>query len=178
MRRRASMGPGQSTGFFSITIPMTSPAIFFSLVINMISSFGGVALLDRGTVLQPESFPDGILHCFSNVFSHEPGICQCVGLDHVHCGYGYYGASCSAQPVIGFISLRKATMKKSKNPFRRQSSTLTLRTWEFTGTALLTLFIWLFLLVFLSPLSYMVVTSLGLQMNSVTGQHRFIRLSA
>jgi multiple sugar transport system permease protein len=51
-------------------------------------------------------------------------------------------------------------MKNTKNPFRRQSSTLTLRVWEFTGTALLTLFIWLFLLVFLSPLSYMVVTSL------------------
>jgi ABC-type sugar transport system permease subunit len=27
---------------------MISPAVFFSLVINMISSFGGVALLDRG----------------------------------------------------------------------------------------------------------------------------------
>ncbi len=49
---------------------------------------------------------------------------------------------------------------KSKSSLRRQSSTLTLRTWEFTGTALLTLFIWIFLLVFLSPLSYMVVTSL------------------
>ena len=49
---------------------------------------------------------------------------------------------------------------KSKPSLRRQSSTLTLRAWEFTGTALLTLFIWIFLLVFLSPLSYMVVTSL------------------
>ena len=51
-------------------------------------------------------------------------------------------------------------MKRSRNPLRSQFSTLTLRTWEFTGTALLTLFIWLFLIVFLSPLSYMVVTSL------------------
>ena len=51
-------------------------------------------------------------------------------------------------------------MKKTTNSLRRQSSTLTLRSWEFTGTALLTLFIWIFLLVFLSPLSYMVVTSL------------------
>jgi multiple sugar transport system permease protein len=51
-------------------------------------------------------------------------------------------------------------MKKSKNPLRRQSSTLTLRAWEFTGTALLTLFIWILLLVFISPLSYMLVTSL------------------
>jgi multiple sugar transport system permease protein len=51
-------------------------------------------------------------------------------------------------------------MKKFKQLLRGQSSTLTLRTWDFTGTALLTLFIWIFLLVFLSPLSYMVVTSL------------------
>ena len=50
-------------------------------------------------------------------------------------------------------------MKRSKNIFRKQSSTLTLRAWEFTGTALLTLFIWIFLLVFISPLSYMLVTS-------------------
>jgi multiple sugar transport system permease protein len=41
-------GAGPINRFFSITIPMISPAIFFSLVINMISSFGGVALLDRG----------------------------------------------------------------------------------------------------------------------------------
>jgi ABC-type sugar transport system permease subunit len=41
-------GAGPINRFFSITIPMASPAIFFSLVINMISSFGGVALLDRG----------------------------------------------------------------------------------------------------------------------------------
>ena len=41
-------GAGPINRFFSITIPMSSPAIFFSLVINMISAFGGVALLDRG----------------------------------------------------------------------------------------------------------------------------------
>jgi multiple sugar transport system permease protein len=41
-------GAGPVNRFFSITIPMISPAIFFTLVINMISSFGGVALLDRG----------------------------------------------------------------------------------------------------------------------------------
>lgn len=53
-------------------------------------------------------------------------------------------------------------MKKSKNPRRSYSSTLTLRLWEFSGTALLTLFIWIFLLILLSPLSYMLVTSLEL----------------
>ena len=41
-------GAGPLNRFISITIPISSPAIFFSLVINMISSFGGVALLDRG----------------------------------------------------------------------------------------------------------------------------------
>jgi multiple sugar transport system permease protein len=41
-------GAGPINQFVSITLPMSSPAIFFSLVINMISSFGGVALLDRG----------------------------------------------------------------------------------------------------------------------------------
>ena len=51
-------------------------------------------------------------------------------------------------------------MKKSKQSLRRHSSALTLRAWDFTGTALLTLFIWIFLLIFLSPLSYMTVTSL------------------
>ncbi|MGB8215622.1 MAG: carbohydrate ABC transporter permease [Anaerolineales bacterium] len=51
-------------------------------------------------------------------------------------------------------------MKRSKPLFRTQSSALTLRLWEFTGTVLLTLFVWIFLLVFLSPLSYMLVTSL------------------
>ena len=40
-------GAGPINRFLSVTIPMSSPAIFFSLVINMISSFGGVALLDR-----------------------------------------------------------------------------------------------------------------------------------
>jgi multiple sugar transport system permease protein len=41
-------GAGPVARFFLITFPMISPAVFFSLVINMISSFGGVALLDRG----------------------------------------------------------------------------------------------------------------------------------
>jgi multiple sugar transport system permease protein len=41
-------GAGPLNRFASITLPMVSPAIFFSLVINMISAFGGVALLDRG----------------------------------------------------------------------------------------------------------------------------------
>ena len=49
---------------------------------------------------------------------------------------------------------------KSSLALRKNNSTLTLRLWEFTGTSLLTLFIWIFLVVFLSPLTYMAVTSL------------------
>lgn len=41
-------GAGPIIRLFSITLPMISPAIFFSLVINMTNAFGGVVLLDRG----------------------------------------------------------------------------------------------------------------------------------
>jgi len=41
-------GAGPIMRFFSITLPMISPAIFFSLIINMTNAFGGVVLLDRG----------------------------------------------------------------------------------------------------------------------------------
>lgn len=50
-------------------------------------------------------------------------------------------------------------MKDSKRKRRSESSTLSLRLWEFTGTALVNLFICILLVVCLSPLSYMVVTS-------------------
>lgn len=41
-------GAGPLMTFISITLPMISPAIFFSLVINLTSAFGGSILLDRG----------------------------------------------------------------------------------------------------------------------------------
>jgi len=41
-------GAGPMTRFIQITLPMISPAIFFSLVINLTSAFGGSVLLDRG----------------------------------------------------------------------------------------------------------------------------------
>ena len=171
-------GAGPVNRFISITIPMCSPAIFFSLVINMISAFGGVALIDRGLILQPEPFSDGILHYPANVLLPEPGICQCPGLGHVHPGHGCHAPACSARPATGSTSHRKTAMKKSKHSLRGQSSTLTLRAWEFTGTALLTLLVWIFLLVFLSPLSYMVVTSLRSSDELRTPTLRFIRPSA
>ncbi|HEY4690544.1 MAG TPA: sugar ABC transporter permease [Anaerolineae bacterium] len=41
-------GAGPLMRLLKITVPMISPAIFFSLVINLISIFGGAVLLDRG----------------------------------------------------------------------------------------------------------------------------------
>jgi multiple sugar transport system permease protein len=65
-------GAGPIMRFFSITVPMISPAIFFSLVINIISAFGGVALLDRGlpfnTSLSPmEGYIAQQMFSFSNL---------------------------------------------------------------------------------------------------------------
>jgi ABC-type sugar transport system permease subunit len=50
-------GAGPLYRFVTITLPMSSPAIFFSLVINMISAFGGVALLDRGMAFSTSLSP-------------------------------------------------------------------------------------------------------------------------
>jgi multiple sugar transport system permease protein len=41
-------GAGPIIRLFAIVLPMISPAIFFSLAINMTNAFGGVVLLDRG----------------------------------------------------------------------------------------------------------------------------------
>lgn len=41
-------GAGPILRLFRIVLPISSPAIFFSLVINMTNAFGGVVLLDRG----------------------------------------------------------------------------------------------------------------------------------
>lgn len=55
-------GAGPLTRFFSITLPLISPAVFFSLVINLISVFGGVVLLDRGNAFSSGTSPyDGYL---------------------------------------------------------------------------------------------------------------------
>lgn len=42
-------GAGPMLRFLRITVPVISPAIFFSLVINLVSVFGGAVLLDRGS---------------------------------------------------------------------------------------------------------------------------------
>jgi multiple sugar transport system permease protein len=55
-------GAGPAVRFFRITLPMISPAIFFSLVINLIAVFGGVVLLDRGDMFRGSSAPfDGYI---------------------------------------------------------------------------------------------------------------------
>ncbi len=41
-------GAGPLLRFWAITVPLVSPAIFFSLVIYLIGIFGGASLLDRG----------------------------------------------------------------------------------------------------------------------------------
>ena len=53
-------------------------------------------------------------------------------------------------------------MKRSETRWRDRrsdASTLTLRLWEFTGSSLLNLFVWIALVAYLSPLTYMLVTS-------------------
>jgi ABC-type sugar transport system permease subunit len=55
-------GAGPFVRFFSITLPMISPAVFFALVIDLISVFGGVVLLDRGNSFSGGTSPyDGYL---------------------------------------------------------------------------------------------------------------------
>ena len=44
-------GAGPFARFLFITLPMISPAIFFTLVINLTGAFGGAVLLDRGYIL-------------------------------------------------------------------------------------------------------------------------------
>jgi ABC-type sugar transport system permease subunit len=44
-------GAGPIARFIFITLPMISPAIFFTLVINLTGAFGGAVLLDRGYIL-------------------------------------------------------------------------------------------------------------------------------
>jgi multiple sugar transport system permease protein len=44
-------GASAISRFVYITLPMISPAIFFTLIINLTGAFGGAVLLDRGYVL-------------------------------------------------------------------------------------------------------------------------------
>jgi multiple sugar transport system permease protein len=44
-------GAGPIARFIYMTLPMVSPAIFFTLVVNLTGAFGGAVLLDRGYIL-------------------------------------------------------------------------------------------------------------------------------
>lgn len=44
-------GAGPFAQFFYITLPMISPAVFFTLIVNLTGAFGGAVLLDRGYIL-------------------------------------------------------------------------------------------------------------------------------
>lgn len=44
-------GAGPLARFIYVTLPMISPAIFFTLVVNLTGAFGGTVLLDRGYVM-------------------------------------------------------------------------------------------------------------------------------
>ena len=57
-------GAGRLRRFFSITLPMISPAIFFTLILNLTAIFGGAILLDRGT-----SFNSGLSSVDSYLYS-------------------------------------------------------------------------------------------------------------
>jgi len=50
-------GAGPLARFAMITLPIISPAIFFTLVINLTTAFGGAALLDRGNLFQTSLSP-------------------------------------------------------------------------------------------------------------------------
>lgn len=50
-------GAGPLVRFFRITLPIITPAIFFTLVINLIAVFGGVILLDRGNAFSGGGIP-------------------------------------------------------------------------------------------------------------------------
>ena len=50
-------GAGPLMRFLNVTVPMISPAIFFSLVINLTSAFGGSLLLDRGYIFSESLSP-------------------------------------------------------------------------------------------------------------------------
>jgi len=67
-------GAGPLVRFFYITLPLISPAIFFALIINLISIFGGVILLDRGNV-------------FSGSFSPYDGYVSYILFDQLDLGY-------------------------------------------------------------------------------------------
>ena len=67
-------GAGWLRRFLSMTVPLITPAIFFSLVLNLTAIFGGAILLDRGSTYRGE-------------ISSYDGYVNYVLLDLFHVGY-------------------------------------------------------------------------------------------
>lgn len=67
-------GADRFTRFFKITIPLITPAIFFSLILNLTAVFGGALLLDRG-------------NSFRSDFSSYDGYVNYVLFDLLQFGY-------------------------------------------------------------------------------------------
>jgi len=67
-------GAGPVTRFFKMTIPLISPAIFFSLILNLTAVFGGAILMDRGNT-------------FRGTFSSYDGYVNYVLFDLFQMGY-------------------------------------------------------------------------------------------
>jgi multiple sugar transport system permease protein len=56
-------GAGRLTRFYKMTVPLITPAIFFSLVLHLTAVFGGAILLDRGSTYRSElSSYDGYIN--------------------------------------------------------------------------------------------------------------------
>ncbi len=94
-------GAGPVNRFFSITLPMASPAIFFSLVINMISSFGGVALLDRGLSYSQALTPMEGYITYTMFSLQRLGYAERAGVGDVHCSDGYHRHPVPLHPLLG-----------------------------------------------------------------------------
>ena len=65
-------GAGPLVRFLNITVPMISPAIFFSLVIDLTGAFGGSMLLDRGYIFSQNLSSSPMLGYINlNMFTYE-----------------------------------------------------------------------------------------------------------
>jgi multiple sugar transport system permease protein len=91
-------GADRMTRFFKITIPLITPAIFFSLVLNLTSVFGGAILLDRGSR-------------FRNGVSSYDGYVNFVLLDLFKLGYASSLAWVFFVIIMSFVLILFATSK-------------------------------------------------------------------
>lgn len=92
-------GANRLTRFFRITIPLITPAIFFSLVLNLTAVFGGAVLLDRGNGFRAD-------------FSSYDGYITFVIFDLFHLGYASSLAWLFFVFVMAFVLVLFGTSKR------------------------------------------------------------------